>query len=500
MIWNDARIKEWASSGGVTPYDASLVNPASLDLRLGNQIRLPQARWSMLWNQPIGRKTPASELWTDATEFDTVILLPGQFVLCHSLEYTTLPANASAQLISKSSTGRIGLEHLHCLHGDTLIDAPRDVSIYPYGIPIRSLVGKPFLTYAFDTNAMRFVLAPAMAFPSKRNAEVVKVDYEWMTGRRWKYDSIVCTPDHRFLALDGRWVEAQHLTGERLSPLWRWTDGRYAGIRVDPLRKSNIREHRFIAQQLFDFDSSLQIHHIDGNKLNNNPENLQPIRKGIHQSLHSSGENNPFFGKTHTDETRLKFSRQRTGRKLHGQWRESISRAKSGENNPRYVDVSLAQIITAYQATGKIKDAAEMIGIHESTLLEKIRQNGFSGAVEFRKRIAGMDNHKVTKVTKLSQRIDTYDISVPDYENFVANGVVVHNSGWGDPTFHGQWTWEFHNSAPWPIELVAGEPYMQLVLMSMIDVPERTYLETGRYNGQTGATPHRIIGGNGDNR
>lgn len=490
MIWNDRLIREWAETGGVTPYAAELVNPASLDLRLGEQIRIPQQCWSLLGGETVGKKTPATQLWQEPETFTTFTLWPGHLVLCHSLEYTRIPPSACATLLCKSSTGRLGLEHLHCLSGDTLIDAPRDVSRYPKGIPIRDLVGRPFLTYSFDASNMKFALAPAVAFPAKKNTAVVKVTYEWMTGKRWRTDSIVCTPDHRFLTLDGRWIEAQHLTNERLQPLWRWTDGRYANVMIDPLRKRIIREHRFVAEQVYDL-GNLQVHHINENRLDNNPENLQPIEKGIHQAFHSSGSNNPFFGKTHTEETKRRFSEQRMGRTLSEEWRKSLSRATAGENNPRYVDVTLAQIVTAYTQARTIKGAAEIIGIHEGTLLEKIRQNGFTGAVSFRKHVSSMSNHKVVSVIPLAERIDTFDIHVPDYENFVANGVVVHNSGFGDPNFQGQWTWELKNLAPWPIELVAGECYMQLVFMDMAELPQRDYSQTGRYQGQTGPEAHR---------
>lgn len=114
MIWNDRRIREWAETGGVTPYAEDLVNPASLDLRLGALIREPRQCWR---TKPMGRaidkRTPASELWTDAFEFTQYILHPGQCVLCHSLERVVMPRHAAGMIASKSSTGRLLLEHFH---------------------------------------------------------------------------------------------------------------------------------------------------------------------------------------------------------------------------------------------------------------------------------------------------------------------------------------------------------------------------------------------------
>lgn len=118
MIWNDRKIYEWASTGGVTPFCESLINPASLDLRLGEQIRIPQQFWSLLGNGPIDKKTPAARLWQEPETFQRFTLWPGHLVLCHSVEYTHVPTHACAMLLSKSSTGRMGLEHLHAGWGD----------------------------------------------------------------------------------------------------------------------------------------------------------------------------------------------------------------------------------------------------------------------------------------------------------------------------------------------------------------------------------------------
>lgn len=105
MIWNDTAIHMYCIDGDlVTPYEPSLVNPASIDLRLGSKIRKAYTRQYIRHGEM---------MWTDAEEFVAFYLYPGEFVLCHSLEYVKIPLIASAVLYSKSSTGRIGLEHLH---------------------------------------------------------------------------------------------------------------------------------------------------------------------------------------------------------------------------------------------------------------------------------------------------------------------------------------------------------------------------------------------------
>jgi len=113
VIWNDSKISAWAASGGVTPFDGSCVNPASLDLRLGNKIRLPKRKWATHSCAPIDMRTPATELWDDELIFDSIVIPSGGVALCCSLEYIRMPEDASGTLMSKSSTGRRLLEHLH---------------------------------------------------------------------------------------------------------------------------------------------------------------------------------------------------------------------------------------------------------------------------------------------------------------------------------------------------------------------------------------------------
>lgn len=101
MIWNDTALHTACATGLVTPYDPALVNPASIDLRLGASFRLPAGINGPAWSE---ERTMG--------EYGTVIY-PGGFVLCCTLETVRIPIDACAALFSKSSTGRMGLEHLH---------------------------------------------------------------------------------------------------------------------------------------------------------------------------------------------------------------------------------------------------------------------------------------------------------------------------------------------------------------------------------------------------
>lgn len=70
-------------------------------------------------------------------------------------------------------------------------------------------------------------------------------------------------------------------------------------------------------------------------------------------------------------------------------------------------------------------------------------------------------------------------------------GVMVHiTAGFIDPGFVGQITLEIFNAAPWEIPLMEGMSIAQIVF-EQVSVPERTYADTGSYQGQMGPTESR---------
>ena len=102
MILADIDIFTLARRGLVTPFDKKLVNPASLDVRLGE---------NLLVEEP---KVPALLPWSiaGATKEEPFLLQPHQFVLAETLEEFKLPDCIAGQLALKSSRAREGIEHL----------------------------------------------------------------------------------------------------------------------------------------------------------------------------------------------------------------------------------------------------------------------------------------------------------------------------------------------------------------------------------------------------
>jgi dCTP deaminase len=104
----DHQIDELCRGGMVTPYDPALLNPASLDLRLGDTLLIEKSSSPELVPYPLGHHSE---------EFP-YFLVPGQWVLAETVELFTIPDWLSVQFILKSSRAREGFDHALAGFGD----------------------------------------------------------------------------------------------------------------------------------------------------------------------------------------------------------------------------------------------------------------------------------------------------------------------------------------------------------------------------------------------
>lgn len=102
MILPDVEILSLVRRDLVTPFDPELVNPASLDVRLGENLLVEQEEVSSLLPFSIA----------GATKEKPFLLYPQQFVLAETVEEFRLPDCIAGQLALKSSRAREGIEHL----------------------------------------------------------------------------------------------------------------------------------------------------------------------------------------------------------------------------------------------------------------------------------------------------------------------------------------------------------------------------------------------------
>jgi len=126
MILSHQTLVEWGINN-CTPFEQKYVNPSSIDLTVSNKVRVLKYDTYPLWRKVkerlfpsliINKKSDPNKLWSEEKEFKTFILKPWQLALFSSVECTSIPDNYAGVLFSKSSVGRIGLEHLHSGFGD----------------------------------------------------------------------------------------------------------------------------------------------------------------------------------------------------------------------------------------------------------------------------------------------------------------------------------------------------------------------------------------------
>jgi len=127
---------------------------------------------------------------------------------------------------------------------------------------------------------------------TKTNAEVIRIILD-------NEKDIICTPNHKFMLRNGDYKEAKNLTKEdSLMPLNKKISKIEGRITIDGYemvwdpRKEWIFTHLLadeynLTNNIYSYKQGDARHHIDFNKLNNNPTNIIRIKKNEHMFLHT---------------------------------------------------------------------------------------------------------------------------------------------------------------------------------------------------------------------
>ncbi len=108
MILCDTEIHGLIQQGMVQHYQPELINPASLDLRLGDLIMLESVESHQMI--PLSIKNYTAE--------HPYELVPGQFILAQTMETFAMPEDVAGLFFLKSSRAREGYENLHAGYAD----------------------------------------------------------------------------------------------------------------------------------------------------------------------------------------------------------------------------------------------------------------------------------------------------------------------------------------------------------------------------------------------
>jgi dCTP deaminase len=409
---------------------------------------------------------------------DVCIIPPNSFALARTVEYFRIPRNVLILCVGKSTYAR-------CFSEETRVALVDGTSPTLEDMARRADSGELFWGYSIGANGRIIVsLLDAPRYIGRDSLIEIELD---------NGEIIAATPDHDFILRDGRMAPAASLRpGQSLMPLYRELFRGYEMV-YQPLNGHLLPTHRLADEWnlrggFYADEPGTHRHHIDFQRRNNRPTNIERMKAVDHIRLHNGNSYGEGFDReAHGLAIRDALARLAADPGWSARFAEQqAERARNFWNDPRYAKVRAA----VCEARRNPSDATRDRSVFRR-FPEVIAQ--FAGRAHAR-------NHKVVGVQERPGEHDVYCLTVPEAGNFALEaGVFVRNCGIIvnvtplEPEWEGHVTLEFSNTTPLPAKIYANEGVAQVVFFESDEVCETSYKDRGgKYQGQQGVTLPKI--------
>ena len=297
---------------------------------------------------------------------------------------------------------------------------------------LEELVNKgEFYVYSMNEQ-LKIVPGKAIAAKTRTNAEVMKVV---ISGG----EEIICTPDHKFMLINGAYKEAKDLKPQdSLMPLYRSYQTRDGYESIHSVHHRATLTHKMVYEH---FNKSIDptteiVHHIDVKWYNNDPSNLIMMNKVEHTTHHRSLKCS--FTAPEFQEKKMKTIKDRGyffDEKYTEQRKEVAVKNITDymKNNPEHFAESVkdnGKRGAKYLANWNTENNSKPVTC--SACGKQLKKGGLGNHLKMHKREAPIQihNHKVLYTESIAEKEDVYCLSVEKYHNFaLSSGIFVHNCG-----------------------------------------------------------------------